>query len=270
MTPAERRGAARRGGRSAAQGHDRPAGRRPQAPRACAPSTARRQLLAGKDDDGVATLDRLLHDTTDPSALNSAAYALADAGKELPLADTTERSVLAGLDTETRTWTGDESARDPRRQTSLLVCLLGHHGLDPVPRRQARRGREPTRTRPSSTGPTPRSAPTWATSARPRATPPARAALYQLAPGHVLPLPRRPAVRRRASARSKLEAMKKAGAHPEPAGDLDDLRKVHLGPATAAISPPSTASCSAAGKVESADPTGEKSVRGGAELHRGA
>jgi len=80
------------------------------------------QLRGGKDDSGAVTLETLLKTSDDLSVMNSAAYELANAKKDLPLADATERAVLDKLTAETQSWTMDEAPLTLRQKSSLLIA----------------------------------------------------------------------------------------------------------------------------------------------------
>ena len=78
------------------------------------------QLQGGHTADGQATLVALIGGTEDPGMRNDAAYELADAKVELPLADRTIHKALEQMEASTRTWTLDENAQTLRAQTRLL------------------------------------------------------------------------------------------------------------------------------------------------------
>jgi len=80
------------------------------------------QLRSGKEDAGTATMEGLLKASDDLSVMNSAAYELANAKRDLPLADATERTVLDKLTAETQSWTMDEVPLTLRQKSSLLVA----------------------------------------------------------------------------------------------------------------------------------------------------
>lgn len=63
------------------------------------------QLKASMNDKGRTTLLAVLQTTDDPLMLNDSAYDLADAGVELPLAESKTRTALEKFDAESRTWT---------------------------------------------------------------------------------------------------------------------------------------------------------------------
>jgi len=77
----------------------------------------------------------LLKSTDDPLTLNNAAYELGKAFKELPLAEASERKALDKLAAESNSWTLDESPDTLRAKTSLIVAswdtlgwILFHEG----------------------------------------------------------------------------------------------------------------------------------------------
>jgi hypothetical protein len=57
----------------------------------------------------------------DPLALNNAAYELSKTGKELPLAEASSRKALDMLATESQTWTLDETPATLQQKTSLII-----------------------------------------------------------------------------------------------------------------------------------------------------
>ena len=96
------------------------------------------QLRGGEPEAGAATLATLLHTKPDPLRTNDAAYELAKANRELPLAESSERAVVAGITAETQTWTLDEAPATLRSQSSLLIAawdtlgwILYHEGKLP-------------------------------------------------------------------------------------------------------------------------------------------
>jgi tetratricopeptide (TPR) repeat protein len=80
----------------------------------------RAQLRAGDKEKGHATLLALAKSTDDAGMMNDAAYALADAGLELAMAERTTRTALDRMEDESRTWTLDEAPKTLRAKTSLL------------------------------------------------------------------------------------------------------------------------------------------------------
>jgi tetratricopeptide (TPR) repeat protein len=79
-------------------------------------------IAAGKNDKGAAALVELLKGSDDPLMLNDAAYSLADAKLEMPLAEASERKALETLTAETASWTLDENPETLRAKTSLLLA----------------------------------------------------------------------------------------------------------------------------------------------------
>ncbi|WP_260735102.1 DUF3857 domain-containing protein [Tunturiibacter lichenicola] len=67
------------------------------------------QLKANMTEKGRATLLAVMQTTDDPLMLNDSAYDLADAGVELPLAESKTRTALEKFDAESRTWTLDQN-----------------------------------------------------------------------------------------------------------------------------------------------------------------
>jgi hypothetical protein len=78
------------------------------------------QLKAGKKAQGDETLTALLKETDDPDIMNDAAYELADAGLELPLAEQTTRAALDKMEQQSRTWTLDENQMTLRQKTRMM------------------------------------------------------------------------------------------------------------------------------------------------------
>jgi len=80
------------------------------------------QLRGGAIEAGVATLSAIAQDNADYGLRNDAAYELAKAHQQLPLAEATERAVLKHLEAQTLSWTGDESLNTLRQGTALLAA----------------------------------------------------------------------------------------------------------------------------------------------------
>jgi tetratricopeptide (TPR) repeat protein len=80
------------------------------------------QLTAGKTSDGVKTYTALLNTSDNPLTLNNAAYDLADAKLELPLAEKSALAALEKLTAETASWTLDENPALLASKTSLLLA----------------------------------------------------------------------------------------------------------------------------------------------------
>jgi tetratricopeptide (TPR) repeat protein len=79
-------------------------------------------IAAGKNEKGAAALVELLKNSDDPLMLNDAAYSLADAKLEMPLAEASERKALETLTAETASWTLDENPQTLQAKTSLLLA----------------------------------------------------------------------------------------------------------------------------------------------------
>jgi len=81
------------------------------------------EMGADQEDKGVMTLLAVLKaDATGPSTINSAAYRLAEADKELGIAESSERVMLEKLATETQGWTLDESPQRLSQVSALTVA----------------------------------------------------------------------------------------------------------------------------------------------------
>ena len=78
------------------------------------------ELAAGLTEKGRARLVALLGATESPEMMNDAAYELADARLELPLAESKARAGLERMEEESRSWTLDESPKTLARKTYLL------------------------------------------------------------------------------------------------------------------------------------------------------
>ncbi len=85
-------------------------------------SLAAAELKGGKEASGARRMTALLQLTNDTSTRNSIAYALADAGVELPAAEATERSVLNQLELESEGWSLDGNPGIPLFGTQLLTA----------------------------------------------------------------------------------------------------------------------------------------------------
>jgi tetratricopeptide (TPR) repeat protein len=228
------------------------------------------QLKAGQKAEGSATLKTVIHDSTDPATLNSAAYELANYGQELPLAETTERGVLQQLTTATEGWTGDEQPKTVAAKLTTLYAswdtmgwILFREGklkeaADYVDasflnRPIAEVGEHLGDIRAALGDPTGArrayllAIPSPPSSSSGRAETPATKA-------------------RREGLQAKAEAMHKAGARVEPVGELADLRKVNLGPAERRKFSAEYRLLLEPASVVSAEPTGASSVRGGREM----
>ena len=80
------------------------------------------EIQGGETDAGEALLRTIATDSKDLGRRNSASYELAAAGRDLSLAEQTERAVLDRLAAESRTWTGSESQTLLRQKSSLMVA----------------------------------------------------------------------------------------------------------------------------------------------------
>ena len=80
------------------------------------------ELKGGDKASGARRMTALLQLTDDASVRNSIAYALADAGMELPTAEATERAVLNQLELESEGWSLDGNPQIPLFGTQLLAA----------------------------------------------------------------------------------------------------------------------------------------------------
>jgi len=80
------------------------------------------QLKAGEKEQGRETLVALLKSTDDPGTLNDAAYELADAKLELPLAEISARGAVQARTDGSKSWTLDENPATLKTKTSLLAA----------------------------------------------------------------------------------------------------------------------------------------------------
>jgi tetratricopeptide (TPR) repeat protein len=80
----------------------------------------RAEIKAGAKAKGDETLTALLKGTDDTGLMNDAAYELADAGLELPLAEQTTRAALDKMEAQSRSWTLDENEMTLRQKSQLL------------------------------------------------------------------------------------------------------------------------------------------------------
>jgi tetratricopeptide (TPR) repeat protein len=78
------------------------------------------EMRGGEIDAGEPLILKIAKDSTDLTRRNDASYELAMAGRDLPLAEQTERAVLEQLTAESHTWTGSE-AQALLRQKSFLI-----------------------------------------------------------------------------------------------------------------------------------------------------
>jgi tetratricopeptide (TPR) repeat protein len=79
-------------------------------------------MREGRKDEGDGILLMLLLSTRNPQTINASAYALADAGRELPLAESAIRTALRKMVEESRTWTLDMNAQTLLAKSNLLAA----------------------------------------------------------------------------------------------------------------------------------------------------
>src|ERR1039458_2647134 len=79
-------------------------------------------LLAGDKEKGRTALEAVLKNAEDAETLNDAAYELADASLDLPLAEASTRAALDKLAEESNGWTLDEDPQMLRAKTNLIVA----------------------------------------------------------------------------------------------------------------------------------------------------
>jgi tetratricopeptide (TPR) repeat protein len=79
-------------------------------------------LLAGEKEKGRTALEAVLKNAEDAETLNDAAYELADASLDLPLAETSTSAALDKLAEESNGWTLDEDPQVLREKTNLIVA----------------------------------------------------------------------------------------------------------------------------------------------------
>jgi tetratricopeptide (TPR) repeat protein len=80
------------------------------------------EMRGGEVDAGESLILSIAKDSTDLTRRNGASYELAVAGRDLPLAEQTERAVLEQLATESRSWTGGEAQTLLRQKSSLTTA----------------------------------------------------------------------------------------------------------------------------------------------------
>ena len=80
------------------------------------------EIRTGEKTEGAKRLVQVLAVTDDLSLRNSVAYVLADAGLELPLAEATERPIVAQLELESEGWTLNSGPQPMRFGTPLLAA----------------------------------------------------------------------------------------------------------------------------------------------------
>jgi len=79
-------------------------------------------LATGEKQKGQAAFEMVLKNTEDVLALNNAAYDLADASLDLPLAESATRTALDKLTEESNSWTLDEAAAVLEEKTQLITA----------------------------------------------------------------------------------------------------------------------------------------------------
>jgi tetratricopeptide (TPR) repeat protein len=82
----------------------------------------RAQIEAGMKDKGHQTLLALMKSTENPNVMNDTAYELAEAGLELPLAESTTRIALDKMSEESKTWTLDENPQTLLTKSHLIMA----------------------------------------------------------------------------------------------------------------------------------------------------
>ena len=80
------------------------------------------EMRGGKSDAGEPLIVAIARDSTDLTRRNDASYELAMAGRDLPLAEQTERAVLEQLAEESRSWTGGEAQTVLLQKSSLTTA----------------------------------------------------------------------------------------------------------------------------------------------------
>jgi tetratricopeptide (TPR) repeat protein len=79
-------------------------------------------LAAGEKQKGQAALETVLKNSQDAGTLNDAAYELADASLDLPLAESSTRDALDKLAQESNSWTLDENPQVLVSKTRLIIA----------------------------------------------------------------------------------------------------------------------------------------------------
>jgi tetratricopeptide (TPR) repeat protein len=79
-------------------------------------------LAAGDKQEGQAALETVLKNAEDAGTLNDAAYELADASLDLPLAESSTRDALDKLAQESNSWTLDEDPQTLVAKTRLIIA----------------------------------------------------------------------------------------------------------------------------------------------------
>jgi tetratricopeptide (TPR) repeat protein len=80
------------------------------------------EMRGGEIDSGELLIVEIAKDSTNLTRRNDASYELAMAGRDLPLAEQTERTVLAQMEAESRAWTGGEAQTLLRPKSSLMTA----------------------------------------------------------------------------------------------------------------------------------------------------
>jgi tetratricopeptide (TPR) repeat protein len=80
------------------------------------------EMRGGEVDAGETLILAVIKDSTDLTRRNDASYELAMAGRDLQLAEQTERAVLEQLAEESRAWTGGEAQTLLRQKSSLITA----------------------------------------------------------------------------------------------------------------------------------------------------
>jgi tetratricopeptide (TPR) repeat protein len=80
------------------------------------------QMQAGMKEKGHDTLLAVMRDTKDSMIMNNAAYALADAGEELPEDERVVRKAVEMITTESKAWTFDENPQTLSAKSRMLLA----------------------------------------------------------------------------------------------------------------------------------------------------
>lgn len=80
------------------------------------------QMMAGTKEKGRATLLAVMQAAESPELVNDSAYALADAGEAVDLADAATRTALEKMGDESKTWTLDENPQVLTGKSSYIVA----------------------------------------------------------------------------------------------------------------------------------------------------
>jgi len=230
------------------------------------------EMKAGMEGKGAAVLAELLKTTTNLWMMNSAAYLLADENKELPQAESTERSLLDKLAVESGAWTLDEAPATLAAKSSLLVASWDTMGW--ILFREGKRDEAMEYVSAA-----------WLNAQHGEvgehvgeiklAAGDATGAVgaYELAlaaePKYDMLGVRKPESAEEKAIKGKLERAKKAGGKPvikDGEKSLQEMRTVALGAANGKDGVAEYRLLLAHGTVERAEPTGEKTIAGGVEL----